>query len=126
MFRERFVRTAVAVAFGLFGGAASAATISNLSGQSCPAGFIGTWHFVNNQTGGAAAGVLSATWSSGNSCNVGPTAVNNNVQHFYCTATGTLIGASTNLPGRLVLSDYSCTQVKEPPECDPKKEICPK
>jgi len=79
--------------------------------------------FVNNQTGGAAAGTLNATWSSGNSCSVSASSVLQNTQHFYCTGAGTLLGASTNLTGRLVLSDSACG-VKEPPVCDPKVEVC--
>ncbi len=107
----------------LLAGASSlvgAAGISNLSGQSC-GGDTGTWHFVNNQTGGAGAGTLSATWSSGNTCTVTASKVLGSTQHFYCTASGTLLGASTNLPGKLVLSDFSCETVKT---CDPKTEVC--
>lgn len=100
----------------------SAATIGNLSGQSC-GGFTGTWHFVNNQTGGAAPGSLSAVWSSGNTCTTGPSKVLGSTQHFYCTASGTLLSASTTLPGKLVLSDFSCETVTPPP-CDPKTEVC--
>jgi len=120
-----FVFTALALAMVAVAVPAQAATIENLSGQSC-GGDIGTWHFVNNQTGGAPAGLLTATWSSGNTCTVSPSAVNKNTQHFICVASGTLTSASTNLPGRLVLSDFSCEDVKEPPPppCDPKKEIC--
>lgn len=106
----------MAIVMGITGTAA-AATISNLSGQSCGAS-TGTWHFVNNQTGGAGPGILAAEWSSGSSCIVGPSAVNQNVQHFFCTASGALESAVTNLPGRLVLSDFSCGI--EPPKCDPK------
>ena len=97
-----------------------AASISNLSGQSCGSLSGGTWHFVNNQTGGAAPGTLEATWSSGDKCTVGASKVNASNQHFYCTASGTLQSAVTNLPGRLVLSDFSCSQV-----CvdDPKTEV---
>jgi hypothetical protein len=105
---------------------AQAADISNLSGQSC-GDFSGTWHFINNQTGGAPAGELTATWSSGDTCTVGPSKVLANAQHFNCIASGTLLTASTNLPGRLVLSDFTC-ETKEPPPppppCDPKTEIC--
>lgn len=122
MIRKRYLQTVVAIALGLSGGAALAANLSNGSGQSCGS-FIGTWHFVNNQTEGAAPGSLSATFSTG-SCTTTPSAINKNNQHFYCISSGTLIGANTNLPGRLVLSDYTCNEVKEPP-CDPKKEICP-
>ena len=92
-----------------------AAEIGNLSGQSC-GDIIGTWHFVNNQTGGAPAGTLNATWSSGDvAFNVGPTKVLGNTQHFIVTASGTLLSASTNLPGKLVLSDFSCDDVKKTP-----------
>ena len=101
---------------------AQAATISNLSGQSC-GDFSGNWHFVNNQTGGAPAGTLTATWSSGDTCTVGPSKVLGNTQHFDCIASGTLLTASTNLPGRLVLSDFVC-ETKEPPPCEGKN--CPK
>jgi hypothetical protein len=93
-----------------------AVDISNISGQSCGSQ-TGTWHFVNNQTGGAAAGTLTATWSSGDTCTVGASAVNAKTQHFYCTASGTLESASTNLPGKLVLSDFSCET-----KCDPKTD----
>jgi hypothetical protein len=112
----------VAVALGIHAGAALAAPLGNLSGQSC-GDYTGTWHFVNNQTGGAGAGTLNATWSSGNSCSVSASKVLASTQHFYCTGAGTLLAASTDLPGKLVLSDFSC-ETKEPPPCDPKKEIC--
>jgi len=104
----------------LSGGTLMAVSIGNLSGQSC-GDFTGTWHFVNNQTGGAPAGQLTATWSSGDTCTVGPSKVLGSTQHFICTASGTLTSASTNLPGKLVLSDFSC-ETKEPPKCDPKTD----
>lgn len=119
--KTRYWVTAVAMAIGV-SSAALAVTIDNLSGQSCGSQ-TGTWHFVNNQTGGAAAGTLTATWSSGDSCTKVADTVLKSTQHFYCTASGELTGASTNLPGRLVLSDFSC-ETKEPPPCDPKREIC--
>lgn len=107
-------------------GAAMPATLGNLSGQSC-GDFTGTWHFVNNQTGGAPAGTLQATWNSGDLCIVSASKVLASTQHFYCTASGTLTGASTNLPGKLVLSDFSCDTKTPPPPppCDPKTEKCP-
>lgn len=107
-------------------GVTLAATISNLSGQSC-GDDTGTWHFINNQTGGAAGGVLTATWSSGDTCTVGASKILGNTQHFNCIASGTLLSAVTNLPGRLVLSDFSCESKEPPPPpppCDPKKEVC--
>ena len=121
--KKRYWLSAIATAMVITSGAALAATLSNLSGQSC-GDFTGTWHFVNNQTGGAPAGTLSAVWSSGDSCTVAASKVNASTQHFYCTASGTLVSASTNLPGRLVLSDFSC-DTKVPPPCDPKVEKCP-
>ena len=105
MRKMMFAAAAFALAFGL-SGSAFAADLSNLSGQSC-GDLQGTWHFVNNQTGGAGAGSITAYFSSG-TCTTGPSKVNPSNQHFYCGASGTLTGASTNLPGRLVLSDFSC------------------
>jgi hypothetical protein len=91
-------------------------------GSSC-GGVNGDWHFVNNQTGGAGAGTLTAMFTNG-TCTVGAAAVSANTQHFFCVGFGpTLIDASTNLQGKLVLSDFTC-DTKEPPPCDPKKEIC--
>ena len=117
--RSWFLAAAVATATV---GVAFAADLSNGSGQSC-GDFTGTWHFVNNQTGGAPAGTLTASWTSGDSCTVSASTVNKSNQHFYCTASGTLATASTNLPGRLVLSDFTCG-TKEPPPCDPKTQTC--
>ncbi|MBD3946871.1 hypothetical protein [Nocardioides ganghwensis] len=91
---------------------AIAAELSNANGQSC-GDAMGVWHFVNNQTGGAAPGTLNATFSDGTVWNVAPSAVNQNVQHFYVSSTGTLVSATTTLPGRLVLSDFSCEDVKK-------------
>lgn len=110
-----------AIVLGIVG-TSSAAQLSNAQGQSCGSA-DGVWHFVNNQTGGATApGTLTAQWSSGDTCVVPASKVNQNTQHFYCTASGTLLGGSTTLPGRLVLSDFTCGV--EPPECDPKTEKC--
>ena len=118
MTRKMFMLLGLAVVFS--SSSALAADLGNLSGQSCGTA-DGTWHFVNNQTGGAAAGTLTANFSSGQ-CVVGASAVNKSMQHFYCIASGALQGASTNLPGKLVLSDFSCETSKCVP--DPKGEIC--
>ena len=100
------------------GGTLMAATLGNLNGQTCGAD-TGTWHFVNNQVpAGSPIGTLSASWDSGNTCTVSASKVNGSTQHFYCTASGALLGASTNLGGKLVLSDYTCQEVK----CDPKTD----
>lgn len=118
--------TAILAAVTIGGATLMAATLNNLQGQSCGSA-TGTWHFVNNQTGGAAAGTLTATFSDGTVCATGPSKVLSSTQHFYCTASGTLTGASTNLPGRLVLSDFSCDGKGDGGggTCDPKTQKCP-
>jgi hypothetical protein len=118
--KKRYWMVPLALAAVASAGAVLAVDIDNLSGQSC-GDSLGLWHFVNNQTGGAAAGTLTATWSSGDTCIVGPSAVNSKTQHFYCSASGALSSASTNLPGKLVLSHFTCETKKE---CDPKVEKC--
>ena len=120
--QKRLLIASVAIAMGLCSGAASAADIQNLSGQSCGS-LIGTWHFINNQTGTTTPGFLQATWSSGDTCGVTAGKVlKGGTQHFYCTASGTLTSAFTNLNGNLVLSDFSCDQKCTP---DPKTGECP-
>ena len=116
--KKRFWLVPGAIALGVTC-AAWAVSISNLSGQSC-GGDSGNWHFVNNQTGTTTPGTLTATWSNGDSCVVSASKVTpGGTQHFNCTAGGTLTSASTNLNGRLVLSDFSC-DVK----CDIKDPKC--
>jgi hypothetical protein len=95
-------------------------------GSSCPTGFVGTYHFVNNQIPeGTGTGTLTAAWNSGDTCNEVSYKVLNHVQHFRCTGmAGALISASTDLPGKLVLSDYTCRRVKKcDPKYDPKCEL---
>jgi hypothetical protein len=121
---------AFSLGMACIGSNAYAADLSNGNYQSCTGD--GTWHFVNNQTGrGAPAGLLNVTFSSGDQGPIGPSAVNNSTQHFYVYTVGaaTLYSASTNLPGRLVLSDFSCDTKEppcekdcEPPPCDPKTD----
>jgi hypothetical protein len=115
---RKIIQTAAfAAAFALPMAPAVAADISNLSGQSC-ASETGTWHFVNNQTGGAPAGTLTATFENEdgttNMVVVGASKVLANTQHFNVTSSGTLVAATTgSLPGRLVLSDFSCEDSKK-------------
>ena len=105
----------IAMVMGAAGGTALAADIGNLSGQDC-GDLTGTWHFVNNQVPRCSEeGMLHAEWDSGDMCWVGPSVVNRRTQHFECSASGELISASTDLEGRLVLSDFSCEDKKEPP-----------
>jgi hypothetical protein len=108
--------TMLGLVLALSASSAFAANLANLSGQS-RGDFSGTWHFVNNQTGGAPAGTLTATWSSGDTCIVGASKVLTSTQHFSCTGSGALLSASTNLPGRLVLSDFTCETKKCEKDC---------
>jgi hypothetical protein len=77
-------------------------------GSGCATGQVGTYHFVNNQTEGATAGLLSVTFDGVTTSGIQPYMVLRSVQHFSVSSRGTLEAASTNLPGNLVLSDFSC------------------
>ena len=108
---------------------ALAAELENGNNETCSG--IGEYHFVNNQTRGAGAGVLYATFDTeaglvtymADAYNV-----SRNNQHFDVTTEGdaTLVNAvtytdssmTTSLPGRLVLSDFECDGGKKDP---PKK-----
>lgn len=73
-------------------------------------------HFVNNQTDGAAAGTIWVNLNNGGSTIVqGADKVLSKVQHFNVDIDGddVLTDAYTNLPGKLVLSDYECTPSKK-------------
>ena len=105
----------------LSGGTLMAVGISNLSGQSC-GDQEGVWHFVNNQVSDASGASLTACYTGG--CQtVGPSAVNNKTVHFVVVSSGALLSAASNLDGKLVLSDFTCSGGKEPP-CDPKTQTC--
>ena len=94
---------------------AMAADLANGSGQSCASG-TGTWHFVNNQTGGVAAGTIQVIFNDGAiTISVGAGKVTSSTQHFFVTTDvgATLTSASTNLPGKLVLSDFACGPSKK-------------
>jgi hypothetical protein len=104
----------VLVSLGLTAGIA--ATIAVLAADLNPAhvGTTGvgtcTWHFVNNQTDGAAAGTLTATFDIG-TCTTGPRLpIHRMNQQFFCFTDGEaeLLDAFTNLPGTLQLSDLEC------------------
>ena len=87
-------------------------------GTACAEGETGTWHFVNNQTEGV-VGVLVVEFDTGVSV-FPPSKVNRSVLHFNVVGEGnTLIDASTpGVPGKLVLSDFTCEGEKKPE--DPK------
>jgi hypothetical protein len=94
--------------------AAIAATLKNGSNQTCGDGFVGTFHFVNNQTGkNAPPGLLTVIFTDGTQAGVPPDKVNQSVQQWDVQSQGTLVDASTTLPGNLVLSDFTCTAIKK-------------
>ena len=67
--------------------AAWAANLSNANGQTCEG--PGTWHFVNNQTGGTQTpGTLIANFSNGETVTVGATKVLASTQHFFVSTPG--------------------------------------
>lgn len=103
--RKRFGLAALIVAL-VVPSAVVAADLQNAKGTTSCDG-ISTWHFVNNQTGGATnAGTISVEFSGGLTVTEGADAVNKNMQHFHVQTTGvvTLLDAHTDLPGNLVLS----------------------
>ena len=90
---------------------AQPAELSNGASQNCDG--IAVWHFVNNQTGGAGAGFLEADFTIDGvavTLTASPSSVLKSTQHFFIETEGdaVLVDASTNLPGRLQLSDLSC------------------
>jgi hypothetical protein len=94
-------------------------------GSSCESG-PGVWHFVNNQTDGAAAGSLTAVFADAGSITVPASTVSRNNQHFYINGpAGPLVSASTNLPGRLVLSDLDCPAPSPSPSPSPSPDPSP-
>lgn len=101
---------------------ASAADLSNGSGQSCAG--TGLFHFVNNQTQGQ-CGPLTATFNCNGtqeSFTVNPSACHNTTdQYFVSTPAGcTLVTATTGAqPGRLVLSDFACAVPAPSPSPSP-------
>lgn len=88
--------------------AALAADLSNGFGSTCDGS--GMFHFVNNQVGGATTGTITAEFTCGTFTS-GPSKVTGGTIQFLIGTSGSceLLDASTNLPGRLVLSDFTCT-----------------
>jgi hypothetical protein len=110
---RRFVLVAALIVALAVPVAAIAATLKNGSNQTCGDGFVGTFHFVNNQTGkNAAPAILTVDFSDGTQM-VAPDKVNQSVQQWDVQSQGVLLDASTTLPGNLVLSDFSCTAIKK-------------
>src|SRR6266487_6290324 len=96
---------AVTVAVGL---AQAADLQNNFVGTNC-GGLSGVYHFVNNQTGGGSANLVT-TWSTApTTVTTAPSLVNNSVNQYYVTHDGTLLSAHTSLGGKIVISDLTCS-----------------
>jgi len=119
--RKRF--TPLVLVFGLAMALSIPAVAADLHGPhvgtECADGFA-SLHFVNNQTNQTEwTGTITVDFNVGPQVVQAADKVNRNVQHFWVfNPSGTeLTGASTDLPGNLVLSDYTCNDSYEP--CDP-------
>jgi len=101
---------------------ADAATLSNGVPSSCNG--TGTWHFVNPQSNGDCER-LTVMFSCGGSpfnttatvkqCNTNTT----NYNTIQTTGDCTLIGASNDAPGKIVLSNFSCVPATPTPTPTP-------
>ena len=99
---------------------ASGAGLEKGLGHECPAGEIGTWHFVNVQTNGYdGPGSLTAIFTILDEFGaphdviptVGPSRINQNLQHFVIRTPGVLLFAFTDLEGSLRLTSVKCEPV---------------
>jgi hypothetical protein len=111
--RKHLVAVGVVVALTI-PAMSSGAVLENGAGATCASG-VGTWNFVNNKTGGAAAGTLTVFFDTEEFGviqfgPIGPTEANRNVQKFtlFTNNRATIVSASTNLPGKLVLESVGC------------------
>ena len=110
---------AVTVAVGL---AQAADLQANFVGSNC-GGLSGAYHFVNNQTGGGSANLIT-TWSTAPSpVSTPPSVVNNSVTQYNVTHDGTLLSAHTSLGGKIVISDLVCASPPPPPPPPPPPVI---
>jgi hypothetical protein len=111
--RKHLVAAGVVVALTIPAMSSGAVLEKNL-GATCASG-VGTWNFVNNKTDGAAAGNLTVFFDTEEFGviqfgPIGPTEVNKSVQKFtlFTNNRATIVSASTNLPGKLVLESVGC------------------
>ncbi|HET7450142.1 MAG TPA: hypothetical protein VFJ78_06055 [Gaiellaceae bacterium] len=119
MLKGKFVVVAAVIAALAVPMAGVAASLANGNDQTCGAGAVGSFHFVNNQTEGATGGTLTATFQVGNSVitvtNSNPKVLKSVLQWTVQAPAGAVLvdADSGNVPGKLVLSDFSCTDVKK-------------
>ena len=104
---------------------ADAAILQGSSGAGDMCNGSGTWHFVNNQTGGdCGTGLPAEFMCNGSTVTLSGTQTKclSSVDQYIVTTTGdcTLVTASTgSVPGKLVLSDFSCVTATPTPTPSP-------
>jgi hypothetical protein len=104
-----------------------AAELSNDQGASCNG--TGTWHFVNNHVGAVLpAGTITVDFTNcptevASAFKINP----NGDQQFIVQTSGncSLEDASTDLPGKLVLSDFVCVAGTPTPTPSPSPSPSP-
>ena len=112
---RKYLAAAVITAALVIPVAAPSAVLEKGAGATCASG-VGTWNFVNNKTEGADAGTLTVFFDNEpfppptQFGPIGPIVVNKSVQKFtlFTNNRATLVSASTNLPGKLVLESVGC------------------
>lgn len=80
-------------------------------GTTCAEGEIGTFHFVLNQHDGVPQ-TLTVEWTGGDTTYNTPDKVNGGTQHWTVEGPG-FDSAYTSGDGKLVLSDYECSDGKK-------------
>jgi hypothetical protein len=107
---------------------ADAATLSNGSAQRCNG--TGTWHFVNPQNGGdcepltvrfSCGGIIVEETATIRQCNTNTTNYNTIQTSGDCVLTE----AFNNAPGKVVLSNFSCSSPTPTPTPSPTPTPAP-
>ena len=119
MLKRKFVVVAAAAAALAVPMAGISASLQNGNNDTCGTGAVGSFHFVNNHTDGATGGTLTVTFKVGNSLvtvtNNDPKVLKNVLQWDVQAQSGAVLvdADSGSVPGKIVLSGLSCTDVKK-------------
>jgi hypothetical protein len=76
------------------------------AGDKCAKGAF--YHIVNVHSGGADDSTLDVVFSNETKTNVSSYQSPGNTTHYLVFSTGKLLSAENELPGFLVISDYTC------------------
>lgn len=88
-------------------------------GTECPPGTVGTWHLVANQTRGDRTPSVFTLMTDAGTHSYAADKITGGSQHLTVTDGRVLLNAYTTVGAKLVLSDHTCTEVKEPPKPKP-------